>query len=321
MTIHALLALLADGEIHSGQSIASALGVSRTAVWKQIKRVQAEGYEVEKIRGHGYRLVKSIDFLSGPRILAGLPPQISDRILLQIFSETDSTNTEVSRMLVAAEPGQIPVCMANRQSAGRGRHGRVWQSPGDDNIYLSLGCRLAGGYSALDGLSLVVGVSLVEALRALGVPHLALKWPNDLLLNGAKLAGVLIELRGELEGAVQVVVGVGLNVHMQGQQDIDQTWTSLAQACPERRWVRNEIAAGLITALTANIDAFAERGFGAFREAWQSLDVFSGCAVSSSSGELSGIGRGVDDAGNYLIEGSGGIEAVRAGELSLRAAS
>ncbi|MDX1757879.1 MAG: biotin--[acetyl-CoA-carboxylase] ligase [Marinobacter sp.] len=316
-----LVGLLADGRIHSGESLAQQLGISRTAVWKQIRRAIDRGFNIETIRGKGYRLADTVDLLDGGAIRRRLSERLAQRVSLTVLDKVDSTNAAVMR--TEASDRTIPVCIADSQSAGRGRRGRAWQSPAGQNLYMSLGLEFAGGFSALDGLSLVFGVALAEALEKVGLVGVSLKWPNDVFLNGCKLAGILIELQGELEeGRVQVVAGIGLNVHMTEAPAVEQAWTSLAKAAPDREWSRNELAGEIIASVVAACDQFGEEGFEAFRQRWQRRDLFANRSLTAGQGEVAGIGRGIDADGSYLVErASGAIEAVRAGELSLRVSS
>lgn len=314
-----IIGLLADGRIHSGESLASTLGISRTAIWKQIRRAEDEGYRIETIRGRGYRLISRVDLLEPALIAAELDEAIRSRIDLVVVDEVDSTNAEVIRRRPGPVSPVIPVCIADHQTAGRGRRGRVWQSPRGENLYLSLGLTFRGGFSILDGLSLVLGVAAAEALEAKGAGAVGLKWPNDLFLKGGKLAGILVELQGELEeGVIQVVAGIGINVHMVKAEGVDQAWSSLAGSLPDIRWQRNELAAALVASIVTAADVFSEHGFGVFREPWQQRDIYKGKQLSASQDELSGTGQGIDDSGNYLIETENGVTRVRAGEISLR---
>lgn len=320
MTSQALLSLLADGEVHSGESLASCLGVSRTAIWKQIKRAADDGYAIETIRGKGYRLVTAIDLLGASAIVSQLPGDLRASVQLAVHEALDSTNAEVIRRRAEFEDGKTFVCIADHQTAGRGRRGRQWQSPRGENLYLSFGLTFRGGFSMLDGLSLVLGVAVAEALEALGLSPVALKWPNDVFYNGKKLAGILVELQGELEeGVVNVVAGIGLNVHMTDAGQIDQEWTSLAKAQSDRIWSRNRVAAALIESVVSAADRFATDGFKSFQSRWQARDEFYGRSLFARDGDLSGVGKGIDSSGNYLVAVGDRLESVRAGELSLRA--
>lgn len=316
-----LLNLLADGSFHSGEVLAEQLGVSRTAVWKQVRRAQENGYPIETVKGKGYRLEGGLDLLSGSAVLGGLPEDIRRRIELLVLDETDSTNAEIARGAHGWSPGKVPVCVADMQREGRGRRGRRWHSPRGENLYLSLGLAFQGGFSILDGLSLVVGVAVADALEESGVVNPGLKWPNDIFIGDAKLGGILIELRGELEeGQIQVIAGIGMNVHMTDAGELNQSWTSLDRLGGD--WQRNALAAVILRHLLLAIDVFQNEGFQGFRDSWQARDIFAGRSLIATHGEIRGIGRGIDESGHYLLESpDGGIHAVRAGEISLRVAS
>ena len=321
MKTKVLLRLLADQNIHSGQSLAQVLGISRTAVWKQIKRAVEQGFPIETIRGKGYRLLQAVDLLDRESILGALPHSVAARIALHVFDSVGSTNAEVARLRQAGELG-TPVCIADQQTAGRGRRGREWVSPRGENIYASFGLTLKGGFSSLDGLSLVLGIAVADALEEMGASGAMLKWPNDVYLAGAKLAGILIELQGELEeGRVNLIAGIGLNVHMQQAPGVDQAWTSLSKALPEHKWRRNDVVAALIKAVMAAADHFETAGFEPFRKRWADRDLLYGQSLMALGGGLLGCGAGVDERGNYLVKSEAGLDAVRAGEISLRVTS
>ena len=320
MKSNVLIKLLASGEVQSGSNLAAALGVSRTAVWKQIRRAIDRGYPIETVRGKGYRLVGHVDLLDRDDLLAGLPDPVLGRVSVQVLDSVDSTNAEVSRRFAAGETA-ILVSLADAQTAGRGRRGRNWQSPQGENLYLSLGLSLPGGFSALDGFSLVVGVAAVETLSALGVQDLSLKWPNDILHRGHKLGGILIELQGELEGVARIVAGVGLNVHMTDAVGVGQDWTSLTLIDPVTSWQRSRIGSALVSSIISAFDEFAQCGFEVFRQRWQRWDAFEGRPLRTVHGDYQGVGRGIDASGNYLIETTSGIQCVRAGEISFRVVS
>lgn len=322
MKTKVLVGLLSDGLVHSGESLAQQLGISRTAVWKQVRRAVEQGVQIETLKGKGYRLIESVDLLDRSAIETQLPPGVNGQVELLVLDLVDSTNAEVLRR--ERDARDLPlVCMADSQSAGRGRRGRVWQSPKGENLYISFGLNVLGGFAALDGLSLVFGVALSDMLVAEGLDGIQLKWPNDVFWQGRKLAGILIELQGEMqEGQVQVVVGMGINVHMKDVVDVDQPWTSLAQIGPDRDWCRNELAARLIVAVMSSFEHFQRDGFEAFRERWMRRDMFAGQPLVATQGGAVGIGRGIADDGSYLIENEQGeLLSVRAGEISLRVAT
>ncbi|MDP5065508.1 MAG: bifunctional biotin--[acetyl-CoA-carboxylase] ligase/biotin operon repressor BirA [Haliea sp.] len=319
-----LVPLLADGEFHSGQALADALGVSRTAVWKQLKRLQSLGLEVESVRGRGYRLAGGVELLAEARIIAGLEPSVRPLLqALQLLETVDSTNAEVLRQ-IAADRGPGFACSAELQTAGRGRRGREWVSPYARNVYLSLSWEYQGGAAALEGLSLAVGVAVVRALHRFDVEGLALKWPNDILANGAKLGGVLLEMAGDAAGRCQVVIGVGINVAMPtaAAGAIDQAWTDLTQLCVGKPPGRNALLASLLNELLPLAASFGTTGFAPWREPWMALDAFADKPVVLHSGEQrqAGTARGVDERGALQLETTLGVQPIYGGEISLRAA-
>jgi len=228
---------LSAGESRSGETIAAELGCSRTAVWKHIESLRELGVGVEAVAGLGYRLAEPIELLDRQRITAGLSAGAQrDLASFQIISTVDSTNAELQRM-PAAEQHACAV-LAERQTSGRGRRGRHWYSPFARNIYLSLGWRFDTGVGELGCLPLVVALAAGEALRLAGVTGHAIKWPNDILLNGRKLGGCLVEVQGDASGPCSAVMGVGINVNMPqstaGTNMIDQPWTDVGSQVP---WV------------------------------------------------------------------------------------
>lgn len=320
-----LVPMLADGEFHSGQDLAAELEVSRTAIWKQLNRLEELGLAVESVKGRGYRIPGGVELLDEASIRAGLDAPVPGLLReLQLLEVVDSTNAEALRR-VAAGAGPGLVCSAEQQTAGRGRRGRAWVSPYARNIYLSLVWEYQEGAAALEGLSLAVGVAVTRALGQLGLPPLQLKWPNDLLFAGAKLGGVLLEMAGDAAGRCQVVVGVGINVTMPpaAAQAIDQNWTDLATIAGGRAPGRNAVVASLLNELLPLAADFAHTGFAPWREAWMALDAFADVPVVLHSGEQrqAGIARGVDERGALQLETTLGLRPIYGGEISLRAAS
>lgn len=319
-----LLPLLADGEFRSGQDLADALGVSRTAVWKQVNKLATEtGLLIDSVKGRGYRIPGGIELLDAGKVTAALRPEAS-RLLtsLALLESVDSTNAEVLRR---AESNCAPglVCSAEQQTAGRGRRGRHWVSPFASNLYLSLLWEFDQGAAALEGLSLAVGVAVARGLAAVGLPTVQLKWPNDILHDSAKLGGVLLEMVGDASGTCQVVIGVGLNVAMPAAaaKGIDQDWTDICTlAGGDEHPGRNALLAALLNELLPLAASFESSGFAPWRDPWQALDAFAGQPVVLQAGsrELTGIACGVDQQGALLLQTADGQQAVYGGEISLR---
>lgn len=320
-----LLTLLSNGEFHSGQDLAGVLGVSRTAVWKQLNRLAEEsGLEIESVRGKGYRVPGGIDLLDAQQVRAAMGDSARGLLgELVILDTIDSTNAEVMRR---AQSGAVSglVCSAEQQTAGRGRRGRHWVSPYAGNLYLSLLWEFGQGAAALEGLSLAVGVAVARALHDCDIPAVQLKWPNDVVHEGAKLGGILIEMQGDVAGPCSVVIGIGLNVAMPAAaaDTIDQAWTDLKTLASGQQPARNRVLAAILDELLPLLADFEQQGFAGWRKQWLSLDAYADTPVVAHSGAtpLGGIARGVDERGALLLETGTGVQAIHGGEISLRAA-
>jgi BirA family transcriptional regulator, biotin operon repressor / biotin---[acetyl-CoA-carboxylase] ligase len=317
--------LLSDGRWHSGEALAHVLVVSWAAVWKRLQGLGEWGLELQAVRGRGYRLARPLELLSAEAIQQGWPPQMRSRQhRIDLFPVLDSTNA-----WLMAQPGQDAphLCLAEFQSAGRGRRGRHWHSPFGANLCLSLAWRFREMPAQFSALGLVVGVAVAEALDTLGVSDLALKWPNDLHWRGRKLAGILIEHRGEGGGPARVVVGLGLNLAMTKSQaaDIDQPWVALEEATHESGAVlpvRNALCAKIVAALVTAMDEFMVHGFSPFRRRWMQFDQMRDKPVNLEHGGkiIQGLARGIDADGALLLEVGGHTQRFLSGDMSLRLA-
>ena len=314
---------LADGRLHSGEDLAQVLGISRAAVWKAIHKAgEALGLEVYVVRGRGYRLAEPIELLDAERILGAIPPHNRHRIArLELHEDIDSTNSYLMR---AAQQGASSgtLCLAERQQAGRGRRGRAWVSPFGTNIYLSLLWCYPFGPAAFSGLSLAVGAAVASVLEAEGVPEIGLKWPNDILWQHRKLAGLLLEVVGEAQGPSQVVVGLGLNVrlHPTRAAEIDQPWVDLAAIAKPGTIGRNRLAARLAERLTQVMERYGTDGLDPFLPEWERFDRYRGEPVEIRLADrtYSGLHAGVTPQGALRLEKDGRIRTFQAGEITLR---
>lgn len=323
MQAQELLVALADGGMVSGASLAERAGVTRAAIWKQIESLRARGVPVESRGTAGYCLPWPVQLLGLPAIEAALSPGSRKQLgKLELHWEIDSTSSEIQRRL--AELPDLSMVLAETQSAGRGRRGRRWLSPPGLNIYLSCLKRFDGGFAALSGLSLAVGVIVMRALTALGIDGAGLKWPNDVLSDGGKLAGILVELGGEYQGPCAAVIGVGLNVrltsalHEQAGQPVNDLATLAAGIVPDR----NRVAAALITALADGLAQFEREGFAAFVDEYAQHDLLRGKAlnVQGALGPLQGTGAGVDARGALLLQTDEGLRAIDSADVTVRRA-
>lgn len=314
-----LLKHLSDGKFHSGNDLGDILGVTRAAVWKALQQLPAMGLTLEVAKGKGYRLAKTLDLLDVESIRNQLKHQNAKQVIaLEIYNSIDSTNTYLLQKEIFNDEG-LHVCFAEEQTAGRGRRGRTWQSPYGHNIYLSMLRFCAAHPSVFAGLSLAIGVAVVRALAALGVLGCQLKWPNDVQLGGKKLAGILIELAGDVNGMCRVVIGVGVNVAMNAivAEAIDQPFTTLTDA--GYKITRNELAAELVNQLILALNEYENNGLRAFKDEWQKCDAYLGQYIELKWGNAvrSGIYRGIDDTGLLLLEWEGRLESFSSGEVSL----
>ena len=314
-----IVELLGDGEYVSGAVLGDALGVSRTAVWKHLNKLQGWGVPIEKVKGRGYRITGGMELLCQQRVLDGVAVparQLLDS--LQILETTDSTNNVV-RSQIEKGAAQGFVCFAERQSGGRGRHGREWVSPFGRNLYMSLSWHFDEGAAALEGLSLAVGVGVARVIESFGLSNVALKWPNDILLEKKKVGGVLLEMMGDPIGQCQVIVGIGINLGMTEDAAIDQPWADLNS---HAKISRNELASSLLSELLPMLDGYSRAGFLDYHAQWESYDAYRDSPIKLLTPRMTvqGVGRGVSRTGAIQIEVDGLIESYSGGEISLRPA-
>lgn len=312
----ALLKLLQDGRFHSGEALGAALGVSRSAIWKQLQNLESElGIEIFKVPGRGYRLATPLALLDVDEIVERTG---ESRFAITVLEDVDSTNTEVARRLARGCDAPFAV-IAERQSAGRGRRGRAWVSPVAENLYCSVALKVDGGMRQVEALSLTVGLAVARVLRDFGLTQVGLKWPNDLLVDQRKVAGVLLELTGDPADICHVVIGIGINVNMAGAVDIDQPWTSIRQVtgAPVNR---NELAAELLKQLDSHLARHWRDGFSSMRAEWESLHLWHGRGVVLQAGDRAteGVVLGVEENGAIRLSVDGVERSFSGGELSLR---
>jgi len=327
-----LLALVSDGTLHSGAQLAAALGVSRAAVWKMVGELREAGVAIESLSRRGYRLPTPVELLDAARIRAEageLGRRLPDA--LEVHLLIDSTN---DRLHAASPPphGVARVAFAELQTAGRGRRGRRWIAPFGSGLTFSIAWTFAETPADLSALGLALGVAIAKTLRGLGAQRLALKWPNDLLHDGRKLGGLLMQLRQEAGGAATVVAGLGLNLTLPeaARNAIDETARAsdqialpvadLASAIPGGLPSRNVIAARLVLGLEDALREFATGGYAGFADDWAALDALRDAPVwvHQGSDRLEGTARGTDRDGALLVESAGRVLRVFSGDVSVR---
>jgi BirA family biotin operon repressor/biotin-[acetyl-CoA-carboxylase] ligase len=317
----ALLDQLSGGQTISGSELGARLGISRAAVWKQVDRLRELGLGVVAQAGHGYRLDAPFEALDAASIHAELAPATRARLGdLAVHWQIDSTSNELLRRR-AGDPRDPLVCVAELQSAGRGRRGRSWRTPLGGGLALSVLKRFDRGMAELAGLSLVAGVAAIEALDDRGIAEIGLKWPNDLVAREAKLGGILVELGGDALGPCHAVIGIGINLRLDAgaRAAIDQPCIDLATltGVPVGR---NALAARLITRLIDALDRFEQVGFAGFADAYARHDVLHGRPVQVLRAGVGaeGVACGVDRRGALRVAFADGEQAIDSGEVSIR---
>ncbi|MGI9290677.1 MAG: biotin--[acetyl-CoA-carboxylase] ligase [Gammaproteobacteria bacterium] len=321
-----LLQTLADGELHSGSELAAGLGITRSAVWKQIKNLKALGIEVDAQAGQGYRLNAPHELLE----LQAIQRELTEASLslleeLNLSWMSESTSNE---LLQQAPPnaGSARVFLAEYQSAGRGRRGRNWYAPAGHSICLSVGWTYATSPADFSCLGLAVGIATLRAVKRAGVTHAQLKWPNDVVAAGKKLAGVLIDVQGEAGGPLYIVVGVGVNYRLSDQvrnavnNDAGLEPISLAELSENTLVGRNVFAANLIDEIIRVLAEFSNDGFGQLVDEWDAADCLSGnkLEVTQNDKTLTGIARGITSDGRLKLDTGNEMHLLVSGDVSLR---
>jgi BirA family biotin operon repressor/biotin-[acetyl-CoA-carboxylase] ligase len=313
------LRLLADGEFRSGEALARTLHVSRTTVWKALQSLEGWGVTLFKVHGRGYRLVTPVDWLDPARVRTHLGERDAT-YQVEVVEVADSTNTVLLNEALAGAPSGLVVA-AELQTQGRGRRGRTWYTGLGGALTFSVLWRFEQGVRDLGGLSLAVSVALVRALRAVGVDGARVKWPNDVLWQHQKLAGVLTEIEGDVMGPSAAVIGIGLNVYLEPdiRQRIDQAVTDLAAT--SARVDRNRLFAAVLVHLADVLEAFAAGGFAPLRAEWEASNALAGREVAlvlADRTSHAGIAAGVANDGALLLQTDSGLRRFHSGEVSLR---
>lgn len=275
--------------------------------------------QIDAVKGRGYRLIAPLQLLAKEVIYEQM--QYSEKISsIQTLLSVDSTNRYVMGLVAAGCQSGV-VVLAEHQSHGRGRQGRRWVSPFGENLYFSLSWRFAQNAMESTGLSLAIAIGIVRALKILGVTDLEIKWPNDILCQGRKLAGILLEMHGEVSGPYAVVIGVGINVSMSSNaaQSIDQPWIDLSQT-QASNISRNKLAAVVLDELILVLSQFAQHGLTLFMNEWRIHDRFFGKPVvlELSDRTITGVAKGIDASGALLLEQPQGIVRFFSGDVRLR---
>jgi len=313
-----LLRELNDAQFHSGELLAEKFSLSRSAISNHIKALCELGLEIYSVKGRGYKLASPIELLSHSLICEHLANAQED--LIHVDSLVTSTNDIIKQSIDSSRSGLV--ALAEAQSAGRGRRGRQWISPFGSSLYMTMLWRFEQGYEAMSGLSLMIGVVLNSTLQQMGVPGCKLKWPNDVYFEGQKLAGILIEVEGQVGASASAIIGVGVNIKLPSNvQGIDQAYTDLSTVS-NKDIKRNLLAARLIENLWQALPIFESSGLQPFLKQWEEADLYMNKPVKLLLGErtVEGISKGIDATGALLLEERSGVVAYHGGEISVRPA-
>jgi len=324
VTQQAVLNILADGKYHSGADLGERLGVSRAAVWKVIQKIENTlGLTVFAVKGKGYRLQHPLELFDKNIILDRLSEATSSQLSqLDVLFEIDSTNAYLNnKSLDGAASGYL--VLAEHQTKGQGRRGRVWVSPFGGNLYLSLLWRFQNGPAQLGCLGLVIAVAIVRVLHRMGISDAGVKWPNDIYWQDKKLAGILLEMRGESSGPSAVVIGIGANIAMpindkESIDKIDQPWIDL-ESILKTKVERNHFTSDLVDEIFKVLNIFPEQQKDLLDE-WQKMDVLNGQMIEVRFPDkvIEGTAIGINQDGALRVQANGKEMICHSGEVSIR---
>lgn len=308
-----------DGYV-SGQELCRKMGVSRTAVWKNIRALQEDGYEIEAVTNRGYRLAGVPDTVAEEEVASRLQTERMGR-QIKYFSRIDSTNQYAKRI---AEEGASDgtLIIADEQTAGKGRSGRTWVTPPSEAIAFTLLLRPKLSPDRISMVTLVMGLAVVNAVNALYDVDAGIKWPNDVVIGGRKLCGILTEMSAEVSQVNYIVIGVGINANLTSfPEEIREIATSLKLELGHAV-NRAELIACVMTEFERLYAGFEAQGdLGPVVQEYNELCLNTGnkVRVLDPNGEYTGISRGINSMGELLVETEDGqTREVYAGEVSVR---
>ncbi|HKY70130.1 MAG TPA: biotin--[acetyl-CoA-carboxylase] ligase [Gammaproteobacteria bacterium] len=314
-----LFALLNDGNVHEGSAIGKRLGISRNAVWKLMNQLGEEGIPISSYQSKGYQLLAPVHLLDKEQILAALKPKtIRNAVALTVYHTVDSTNDVIKKL---PQSDKIQFCVSEKQLQGRGRRNDPWLSPFGVNIYLSCLYPLQKDICEYSGLSIVVGLSLIQALvdAKVDVP-LQIKWPNDILCQGKKCGGILVELNVKMHMPGMAVIGIGLNVNQPFvPYPTDLKAISLGEVA-KKNFDRNILIAAIIKSLLGELSLFSDAGFSPFMKMWENYDCLKGkmITIQAPKNTVQGEAMGITEQGLLKLKDQNGeIRTFSAGDVTL----
>ena len=301
----------------SGEELAHMLRCSRAAVWKRIAALRAQGYRIEARHAAGYVLAGAPDRVGPSELAPHLRGGWRD---VRWLARVDSTQ-QVARDLARAGAAEGTAVVAEEQTAGRGRLGRTWHSPPGENLYCSVVLRPPRAPGEVPQIALVAGIAVAAAIEETTGRRPAIKWPNDVLLDGRKVAGILTEMESEIDRVHHVIAGIGVNLNTRRfPRELREKASSLL-LLTGKAVDRARFAAGLLAALEARYGRYLTVGFASVRTEWESYSCLTGTEVrvQGPGGEVAGRVLGLDDDGALRLRGTdGGVTRIVAGEVTVR---
>ncbi|WP_243290038.1 biotin--[acetyl-CoA-carboxylase] ligase [Bacillus sp. FJAT-47783] len=310
----------AKGDYVSGQKISDVLGCSRTAVWKHIEELRKEGYELEAVRKKGYRIIKMPDKISANEIQLGLQTKRLGRVIHD-YESVDSTQT-IAQQLAGQGAKEGTIVVSDEQVGGRGRMARVWYSPKETGIWMSLILRPKISIQRTPQLTLLAAVAIVQAIEEVTGLSPSIKWPNDILLNGKKVVGILTELQAEADQVHSVIIGIGINVNQKKQhfpEQIQSIATSLAIEKGEHI-SRARIIQQLLMNFEKLYHQYLEHGFKPIKLLWESYSISLNKMITARtlSGTIIGRAIGINEEGVLLLETeSGKVKQIYSADIDM----
>lgn len=295
-----LVTILNDGHYHDGTTLGDTLNMTRSAVWKAIKKLQSYGVKVDSIKGKGYSLLEPLTLLNQKIIKQNISPK---KIDINVFETIDSTNDYLKKNPPSKH---IKICLAEQQTQGKGRLSRNWYSPFGQNIYFSCAYPFQKDVSELAGLSLVVSLAVAKTLEIYSLPNaLLVKWPNDIIYDKKKISGNIIEIHAESHGTCYAIIGIGINVNMMQDEShsISQTWTSLRKITAN--YIdRNQLCISLINHLVTYLKTFETKGLSSFIHEWNDMDylINKDISLKNNNKKIVGTAMGIDRLGHLILK-------------------
>ncbi len=319
LLLESTLNLLADGKFHSDKEISTILGIPCKTVPEVLKRLLDPLINLEVVNDKNYRILGGLELLDASYIVSELGEASQLLSQLEVLTLVDSTN---NYLLNKKECTGNYAILAEQQTAGRGQFKRTWYSNFGKNIALSVLWQFSNPLNKLTGLTLVVGIAVVNALEEYGLKRIQLKWPNDIIYDGKKLAGILIESRSIEQKIQRMVIGMGLNLYNPSTNHSPinhQAITSIfsIQNLPPRR---NQLAVLILKNLLHSLLVFEAKGLDYFMGDWQRLDNLAGklITIQNQNNFLEGVGRGINTQGQLCVQIENQIHYFSSGEIQVK---